>query len=134
MSDRNIPLEVAVTGALDAIIIIDGDGNIISFNPAAETIFGYDRKSVIGRNMGDLIVPEQYRDAHREGMHRYIETGIGPVLNKRLELTALNSSGKEFDVELTITVTESSGSKIFIGGLPFTSPSRAARPSPVSLP
>jgi len=117
MPDRNIPLEVAVTGALDAIIIIDSDGNIISFNPAAETIFGYDRKSVIGRNMGDLIVPEQYRDAHREGMHRYIETGIGPVLNKRLELTALNSSGKEFDVELTITVTESAGSKIFIGYL-----------------
>ena len=117
MSDRNIPLEVAVTGALDAIIIIDSDGNIISFNPAAETIFGYDRDSVIGRNMGDLIVPVQYRDSHKEGMRRYIETGIGPVLNKRLELSALNSSGEEFDVELTITVTESGGSKIFIGYL-----------------
>ena len=117
MSDRNIPLEVAVTGALDAIIIIDSDGNIISFNPAAETIFGYDRDSVIGRNMGDLIVPVQYRDSHKEGMRRYIETGIGPVLNKRLELSALNSSGEEFDVELTITVTESEGSKIFIGYL-----------------
>ena len=44
MPNRNIPLEVAVTGALDAIIIIDGDGNIISFNPAAEKIFGYDKK------------------------------------------------------------------------------------------
>ena len=117
MSDRNIPLEVAVTGALDAIIIIDSDGNIISFNPAAETIFGYDRDSVIGRNMGDLIVPVQHRDSHKEGMRRYIETGIGPVLNKRLELSALNSSGEEFDVELTITVTESEGSKIFIGYL-----------------
>jgi PAS domain S-box-containing protein len=117
MPNRNIPLEVAVTGALDAIIIIDGDGNIISFNPAAEKIFGYDKKSVIGKNMGDLIVPEQHRNAHREGMRRYIETGFGPVLNKQLELTALNASGKEFDVELAITVTEDKDGEIFIGYL-----------------
>ena len=117
MTNRNIPLEVAVTGALDAIIIIDGDGNVISFNPAAEKIFGYDKKSVIGKNMGDLIVPEQHRNAHREGMRRYIETGFGPVLNKQLELTALNASGKEFDVELAITVTEDKDGEIFIGYL-----------------
>ena len=52
MQDRNISLDVAVTGALDAIIIINSDGNIISFNPAAETIFGFDRDAVIGKNMG----------------------------------------------------------------------------------
>ena len=117
MTERNIPLEVAVTGALDAIIIIDCDGNIITFNPAAETIFGFDRQSVIGKNMGDLIVPPQHRAAHKEGMRRYVETGFGPVLNKHLELTAINSSGEEFDVELTITVAESNGSQIFIGYL-----------------
>ena len=117
MQDRNIPLEAAVTGALDAIIIIDSDGNVISFNPAAETIFGFDRDAVIGKNMGDLIVPKQHRRAHAEGMRRYLETGFGPVLNKRLELTALHASGTEFDVELAITVTESNGSKIFIGYL-----------------
>lgn len=117
MQDRNISLEVAVTGALDAIIIINSDGNIISFNPAAETIFGFDRDAVIGKNMGDLIVPKQHRRAHKEGMRRYMETGFGPALNKRLELTALHASGKEFDVELAITVAESNGGKIFIGYL-----------------
>ena len=117
MQDRNISLEVAVTGALDAIIIINSDGNIISFNPAAETIFGFDRDAVIGKNMGDLIVPKQHRRAHKEGMRRYMETGFGPALNKPLELTALHASGKEFDVELAITVAESNGGKIFIGYL-----------------
>jgi PAS domain S-box-containing protein len=117
MKDTNISLEVAVTGALDAIIIIDTDGNIISFNPAAETIFGYDRDSVIGKNMGDLIVPEQHRDAHKMGMQRYLKTGYGPVLNQQLELTAMHASGKEFDVELAITATESGGTEIFIGYL-----------------
>jgi len=117
MKDRNISLEVAVTGALDAIIIIDSDGNIISFNPAAETIFGYDRKFVIGKNMAELIIPEEFRDAHKTGMQRYIKTGYGPVLNQQIELTAMHSSGKEFDVELAITVTESNGSEIFIGYL-----------------
>lgn len=116
-SEEKIPLDVALTGALDAIIIIDSDGKIIEFNPAAENIFGHSRESVIGRNMGDLIIPEKYRRAHKEGMRRYNETGFGPALNKQLELTALHASGKEFDVELAITTTQGADGEIFIGYL-----------------
>ena len=77
--------------------------DIIAFNPAAETIFGFDdRQSVLGKNMGDLIVPRsniaepRIRRACADTSRRV----SGLVLNKRLELTALNASGKEFDVEL----------------------------------
>ncbi len=115
--EKKIPLEVAATGALDAIIIIDGNSEIIEFNPAAESIFGYKRDSVVGKNMADIIIPSQHRDAHKEGMRRYLETGFGPVLGKRLELTALNSSGNEFDVELAITTTQGAEGEIFIGYL-----------------
>jgi len=109
--------EVAVTGALDAIIIIDESGNILEFNPAAESTFGYRREHVIGKNMSDLIIPKNYRDAHRAGMRRYLETGFGPVLNKRIEISALHASGAEFDVELAITTMDGSDGKIFIGYL-----------------
>lgn len=109
--------EVAVTGALDAIVIINERGDIVEFNPAAENIFGRQRDDVIGKSMGDLIIPENYRGAHQEGMTRYLDTGYGPALNKRLEITALHASGKEFDVELTITTTDGSDGKLFIGYL-----------------
>ena len=114
---RNSQFEDAVNGALDAIIIIDSDGDIMEFNPAAESIFGYQKEDVVGKNMGDIIVPNQHRRAHKEGMRRYIETGFGPVLNTHLELTALHASGKEFDVELAITTTRGAGGEIFIGYL-----------------
>jgi len=109
--------EVAVTGALDAIIVINESGDVVEFNPAAEHIFGHLRGDVIGKNMGNLIVPENYREAHKVGMQRYIETGFGPVLNKRIEIKALHASGREFDVELAITTMESDDGKIFIGYL-----------------
>ena len=67
----------AVTAALDAIIIINETGEVLSFNPAAERIFGFTADDVVGRPMSDFIVPERYRDAHTAGMKRYVETGEG---------------------------------------------------------
>ena len=53
--------------ALDGVVMIDHDGAIVEFNPAAERIFGYGREAVVGRQMVDLIVPPAYRAAHSAG-------------------------------------------------------------------
>jgi two-component system cell cycle sensor histidine kinase/response regulator CckA len=89
--------------SLDCIVTIDSDGLIIEFNRAAEETFGHTRNEVLGRKMAELIVPPALRDAHEQGMKHYLSTGEGPVLNKRIEITAIRSSGQEFPVELTIT-------------------------------
>src|SRR5688572_16102884 len=88
--------------ALDAILTIDREGRIVEFNPAAERIFGHRREDVVGREMASIIIPERFREAHRNGLARYLETGKGPVLGKRLEMSAIRCDGTEFPVELSI--------------------------------
>jgi PAS domain S-box-containing protein len=89
--------------ALDGIITIDAEGRIIEFNPAAEAIFHRLQAEVLGREMAGLLLPPPLRAAHRSGLARYLVTGEGPVLNRRIETTALRADGSEFPVELTIS-------------------------------
>ena len=89
--------------ALDCIISIDHEGKIIEFNPAAEKTFGYTRDAAMGREMAELIIPPSLRQQHRRGLAHYLATGEGPVLGKRIEITAMRADGSEFPVELAIT-------------------------------
>ena len=102
-------------GALDAIITMDFEGRVLEFNPAAERMFGWIESEVTGKEMAGLIIPERLWDRHREGMARYLITGQGSVLNRRLEMTALRSDGSEFPVELTITQISGEGPPVFCG-------------------
>jgi PAS domain S-box-containing protein len=103
--------------ALDSIVTIDHEGRIVDFNPAAELMFGYQRDDVIGREMGDVIVPPSLREGHRQGMRRYLATGEQRVLNRLLELTAMRSDGSEFPVELAITAIGDAEQPLFTGYL-----------------
>ena len=98
--------------ALDSIITSDHTGSIIEFNAAAELVFGYRKEEVIGRQMADLIIPARYRDAHRQGMKRYLATGEAHVLGRRIEIEAMRSDRSEFPVELAIV-------KVPLPGPPF---------------
>ena len=89
--------------ALDSVIAMDHQGRIVDFNPAAERTFGYRRDEVIGKTLAETIVPPSLRESHRRGLAKYLETGEGPVLGRRIELTGLRKDGSEFPVELAIT-------------------------------
>ncbi|HMU11117.1 MAG TPA: PAS domain S-box protein, partial [Ferruginibacter sp.] len=91
-----------MSSALDAIISIDENGLVTSWNPQAEKTFGWTEEQITGKPLTDTIIPVKYREAHQKGMAHYFKTGEGPVLNKLIEITAINSSGNEFPVELTI--------------------------------
>lgn len=99
--------------ALDCIITIDHRGRVIEFNPAAERTFGFTREEATGRELAELIIPVSLRDAHRQGLARYLATGEGPVIDKRVELTAIRSTGEEFPVELSITRVSGLGAPYF---------------------
>jgi len=88
---------------LDCIVTVDEHGRILEFNPAAEATFGHAASAVLGRSIGEVIVPHALRAAHEAGFAKYLATGHGPVLNQRLEITALRADGREFPVELSIT-------------------------------
>jgi PAS domain S-box-containing protein len=92
--------------ALDAIITMDDAGRVVEMNPAAAEMFGYDRESVIGRELAELVIPPADRERHREALRRFRRTGRSRILGRRLELTGMRADGGEFPVELTITRVE----------------------------
>jgi two-component system cell cycle sensor histidine kinase/response regulator CckA len=99
--------------AQEAFVSIDEAGTIVAWNPEAEATFGWTQQEAVGRELADTVLPHRYRDAHRSGIKRFLDSGEGPVLNKRLELTALHKSGHEFPVELTISPTRIGSAYVF---------------------
>ncbi len=92
--------------AHEAYVAMDAGGFIIDWNTEAESTFGWSREEAMGRVLADTIIPPRHREAHLKGLERYLTTGEGPVLGKRIEIDALHREGFEFPVELTISVRE----------------------------
>jgi PAS domain S-box-containing protein len=110
-------LRAILNTALDAIVTMDAGGRVTGWNPAAEAIFGYPAAEAIGHEMAELIVPPRLREHHRRGLARYLETGRGVILDRRLELAGLRRDETEFPVELTITRIPLPGAPTFTGYL-----------------
>lgn len=102
-----------IDAALDAVIAMDGIGRVIAWNKAAEDIFGWRRDEALGLQLSQMIIPEKYREAHHAGLARYRQTGAGPVINARVEVSARRRDGSEFPAELTIVPIGARGSEVF---------------------
>ena len=102
-----------VESALDAVVTIDERGAITGWNCQAASMFGFDEQEVMGRLLSDMILPPQYREAHINGLRRFLLSGEGPILNKRVELSALHKDGREFPIELSVTAMTIEGRKVF---------------------
>ena len=89
--------------ALDAVITMRASGVISDWNTQAERMFGISRAEALGQPLSATIIPHRYRDRHDAGLKKFLETGTGPLLNKRIEITALHRDGREFPVELSIS-------------------------------
>ncbi len=92
-----------VQTALDCIVTMDSEGCVVEFNPASERTFGYSVEEAVGRELADLIIPPDLREAHRQGLARYLATRQPRMLDRRVELRGVRKDGSEFPVELTIT-------------------------------
>jgi PAS domain S-box-containing protein len=92
-----------VDSSADCIVVIDHEGRITEFNPAAEQTLGYRRNDVVGKHLADVIILSSLRKKHRTGFARYLTTGESRVLGRQLEMTALCADGREIPVELIIT-------------------------------
>src|SRR6185369_3874729 len=104
-----------VNTALDAVIGMNNAGTITEFNPAAERIFGYTREQALGRDLADLIIPARLRGSHRAGLARYLATGAGPFIDRRVETMAWHADGHEFPVEVAITKVSDDDQPVFTG-------------------
>ena len=111
------PLIAILDTALDAVIVMDLAGSIVNWNEVASEAFGWTRGEAVGCLLSDLIIPHRFREAHRRGLEAFLCTGVGPVLRKRIEVTALRKTGEEFPVELSITPYVDDGLLVFLGFL-----------------
>ncbi|HET9162819.1 MAG TPA: PAS domain S-box protein [Solirubrobacterales bacterium] len=111
----------ALSASLDCIVGMDEEGAVVEFNEAAERLFGYRREEALGRELAELIVPEELRERHRAGLRRYLETGRATMIGRRVELPAMCSDGSRIPVELTISRNDGAGPPIFTGFLRDTS-------------
>jgi PAS domain S-box-containing protein len=115
-----------LSAALDCIITIDHLGKIVEFNPAAERMFGYRKEELLGQEMAEKIVPPSLREQHYRGLARYLATGEGPVLGRRLEMPAMRADGTQVPVELAITAIHRDGPPLFTAYLRDLTESRRA--------
>ena len=103
LAESEARARLIVDTAHDAFIGMDERGRIVAWNAQAAATFGWTAEDVLGRLLSETIIPEQYRAAHERGLKHFLASGEAPVVNKRLELTSLDRSGREFPIEITIT-------------------------------
>jgi len=105
------------TSALDAIIMMDNNGNISYWNKAAEKIFGYTKEEAIDKEIHIFLVPKNNHKGYENGFEKFRTTGKGPVIGKTLELSAIRKDGTEFPVELSVAAVKLKGKWNAIGTL-----------------
>lgn len=98
----------------DAVVVLNENQEILEWNPKAETIFGYRANEVIGKNLLDVISPDQYS---LNGMADFFKAGEGAALNKTIEITALHKNGNKFYVNVSISNVKLGDQWIFIAFL-----------------
>jgi len=111
---RRDDLRPILETALDAVVVMKSDGIVADWNNRAAAVFGWSREEAVGRVMADLVIPERYREAHRKGLRRYLESGKGEVVGRRIEVSGLRKNGEEFLVELSISPIQDRENILFI--------------------
>jgi len=111
MSEIADSTELSITSlvldrAYNPFVAMDRDGKISYWNAQAEVVFGWTKEEAIGSQLADMIIPARFREAHLEGMRRFAKTGAGKIINKTIEISAVNRDGEEFPVELAVFIID----------------------------
>ena len=129
IKDRDTKMRRIIDSALDAVLSMDERGRVTEWNAQAETMFGWTRDEAVGRTLSELLIPDRYREDHEKGVRHFLRTGEGPLLNRRVEITALHRSGREFPVEVSIAPCQIGGKWQFSGFVRDITEKKAAEAS-----
>jgi PAS domain S-box-containing protein len=92
--------------AQDAILMMDPEGRISYWNPAAEHILGYTGAEALGQNLHDLIAPACFHPAHHAAYPAFLQTGQGAAVGKTVDLEARRKDGREISVQLSLSAIQ----------------------------
>ncbi|WDE00435.1 response regulator [Thalassomonas actiniarum] len=107
-------LNAVFDSAADAFITLDKQGDIQSFNRAAESIFGYQQEEMIGENIKSLM-PDEYACRHDGFLSQYVKTGVSGIMGMGRKLEAMRKSGEIFPIHLAISEVKTPQGYIFTG-------------------
>jgi len=107
-------LRALLDAAVDAVIVIDHDGRIETFNRAAERLFGYRAAEVTGQTINALM-PEPYRSSHDGYLQAYLRTGQAHIIGIGREVLAQRRDGTVFPASLAVGEVPGSTPPRFIG-------------------
>ncbi|MBF0590053.1 MAG: response regulator, partial [Magnetococcales bacterium] len=120
LKEQQEQLSAILNTSLDAILTIDRHGIIVESNPAADALFGYPKNSLKGQELGAKIVPQAYRNQHREALARYAQSAditSPPKIKRRFEVQGLRSDGSLIDLEVALVSVVHHGELLFTGFL-----------------
>jgi two-component system sensor kinase FixL len=117
--------QALLDAAVDAIVVIDERGGIITFNRAAERMFGYAPADVLGRNVS-VLMDEPHRSQHDLYVTRYVQTGDAHIIGKGREVEARRANGESFPVSLAVGEAADGEARRFVGIIRDLSAERAA--------
>lgn len=102
-------------GAPDAVVVINENGEVVKWNPEAEKLFLWTRQEAIGSSLRDLVIPDEYKEAHDNGMARFLKSGKANIVGKTVDVKAIRKNKKEFDASIRISPVIIKGHHLFVG-------------------
>ena len=115
LQEREQRLRGVLETVADAIITINIHGEVLSFNKAAETIFGYSASEVVGHNVS-MLVAEPHASAHDQYLANYASTGEKKIIGKtNREEFGMRKDGTKFPLELAVTELRHGSKRYFTG-------------------
>jgi len=103
LQERETTLAAIASSAQDAIVMVDGEGQISFWNPAAERIFGWTWAEAVGRKLEDLLAPPDGPARTQKAFLDLHSIGEGRAVGETLDLSVLRKDRREIPVELSLS-------------------------------
>ncbi|XPV75116.1 MAG: PAS domain S-box protein [Desulfovibrio sp.] len=113
VAERTAHLRGIIDTAKNGIIVIDSDGFITEFSPAAQETFGYSKDEILGQNINRLM-PEEMKAKHNSHINNYIMTRMPKVIGQQIEVPARRKDGTIFPMEIAVNQAIVNDDLIFV--------------------